>query len=88
MNRYTSAREIEKELMRKVAFLPGGKDRAGVPLVVVPVGPDVSRLCQVTESKGGHNESFESDLTQLTRDEEEHCQDLHRVLCYLHHVAR
>lgn len=74
--------------MRKVAYLPGGQDRAGVPLLVVPVGPDVAHLCHASESgKKQHNDSFESEMTHLTRDEEEHCQDLDRVLRYLHYVA-
>jgi hypothetical protein len=88
MNENLLAGEIEGELMRKVAYLPGGQDRAGVPLIIVPVGADVARLCQVTDNTRTHNDSFDSELTQLTRDEEEHCQDLHRVLRYLHYVAR
>lgn len=86
MNNHSTAEEVESELSRQVAYFPGGKDRTGVPIIIVPVGPDVSRLCHVAEDDKLCNESFSSDATQLTRNEEEHCQDLHRILLYLHGV--
>ena len=41
----TSGREIESELKRRVAYLPGGRDRNGLPLIVVPISPPSSGLC-------------------------------------------
>lgn len=90
------AREIEVELKRRVAYLTGGKDRAGVPIIVVPVGANSTGLCRRTDSQESqrapknhqHNESFDSDINHPTRDEEGLCQDLDRVLRYLHSVVR
>ena len=95
----SGAREIEAELKRRVAYLAGGKDRAGVSLIVVPVGTDSAGLCH-WDSSAGAKESpriappsagddwFDAQGTALTRSEEEHCQDLDRVLRYLHSIVR
>ncbi|KAK4037026.1 hypothetical protein OUZ56_029070 [Daphnia magna] len=40
-----TTRDIESELKRRVAYLPGGRDRSGQPLIVVPIDPPPAGLC-------------------------------------------
>lgn len=51
MNKSTG-RDLEAELMRRVAYLPGGKTQSGLPLIVVPIDTPPSGLCG-TASTGG-----------------------------------
>lgn len=41
----TATRDVESELKRRVAYLPGGRDRSGLPLIVVPIDPPPAGLC-------------------------------------------
>lgn len=40
-----TTRDIESELKRRVAYLPGGRDRSGQSLIVVPIDPPPAGLC-------------------------------------------
>lgn len=92
-------RDVETELKRRVAYLPGGRDRSGQPLIIVPIDPPPTGLCgssasHPAPSSANHgrfrelNDSFDSsDPRLMTRGEEERCQDLDRVLRYLLPIA-
>lgn len=92
-----STREVESELKRRVAYLPGGHDRSGSPIIIVPIDSlppglcgaganhsptDAMRMC----SDADLNDSFDSE-SRLSRSEEERCLDLDRVLRYLLPIA-
>lgn len=82
-----STRELEPELKRRVAYLPGGRDRSGLPIIVVPIDPPPGGLCgHPSNNPKSSNDSFDSDA-RITRGEEERCQDLDRVLRYLLPIA-
>lgn len=84
-----STRDVESELKRRVAYLPGGRDRAGLPIVVVPIDPPPGGLCSghaAPSARHGANDSFDGEA-RMTRGEEERCQDLDRVLRYLLPIA-
>ena len=75
------ARDIEAELMRKVAYLPGGQDRAGVPLLVVPVGPDVAHLCHASESgKTNKQPTNQPNKQTKKKNENQHSSHVRSVL--------
>lgn len=95
-----ATRDVESELKRRVAYLPGGRDRSGQSLIVVPIDPPPAGLCGGVASsnptpngrsthpnRAEFNDSFESDSRLMTRGEEERCQDLDRVLRYLLPIA-
>lgn len=89
-----SARDVETELKRRVAYLPGGRDRSGLAIVVVPIDPPPGGLCghaanSPASAKGNRDAGVESadGDARMTRGEEARCQDLDRVLRYLLPIA-
>ena len=88
-----ATRDVETELKRRVAYLPGGRDRSGQSLIVVPIDPPPAGLCSAAASASSTlqrqqlNDSFDSESRLMTRGEEERCQDLDRVLRYLLPIA-
>ena len=87
-----ATRDVETELKRRVAYLPGGRDRSGQSLIVVPIDPPPAGLCSAaaassTLQRQQLNDSFDSESRLMTRGEEERCQDLDRVLRYLLPIA-
>lgn len=52
-----ATRDVETELKRRVAYLPGGRDRSGQPIIVVPIDPPPAGLCAggVSSSNHGHH---------------------------------
>ena len=85
-----STREVESELKRRVAYLPGGHDRSGVPIIIVPIDSLPPGLCHPSAPADCSpldaelNDSFEEGEV---RSEEERCADLDRVLRYLLPIA-
>jgi hypothetical protein len=47
-----TTRDIESELKRRVAYLPGGRDRSGQSLIVVPIDPPPAGLCGASAAVG------------------------------------
>ena len=89
-----ATRDVETELKRRVAYLPGGRDRSGQSLIVVPIDPPPAGLCSAAAASSTLqrqqqqlNDSFDSESRLMTRGEEERCQDLDRVLRYLLPIA-
>ncbi len=82
-----STREVESELKRRVAYLPGGHDRSGVPIIVVPIDSLPPGLCHSSDCSPldvGLNDSFDE---SEARTEDERCADFDRVLRYLLPIA-
>ncbi len=56
----TATRDVETELKRRVAYLPGGRDRSGQSLIVVPIDPPPAGLCGAVSSSSSHQTASNS----------------------------
>ena len=55
-----ATRDIESELKRRVAYLPGGRDRSGQSLIVVPIDPPPAGLCGAGGAVGSSSSTANS----------------------------
>ncbi|EFX70504.1 hypothetical protein DAPPUDRAFT_256995 [Daphnia pulex] len=69
-----TTRDIESELKRRVAYLPGGRDRSGQSLIVVPIDPPPAGLCGASAAVGSSSPATGSNNSRSHHHHHHHHQ--------------